>query len=218
MSLGGKLRTLLGPKLFPAVGRLYRSIFIDLDKVVECLPRLEERCHVLDIGGGDGEIINGLLTKYPNLKITMIDIASRIGMSLRPEFKKNVTVLPNTSIKDYQARDNACPDVVLLSCVIHHIPGPDRPNFFADLKRLIKGRKTMIIVLELEPGYVRSLLGLYSDRYVTGDRHVAFLRKRELIELMNVHFSQMSFEETCLFAKDKPNYCLVFTIQEERKG
>ena len=211
MSLGKVIRRLLGPA-FPALGRLYRSIFIDLAMVADCFPPVPSGSRILDIGGGDGEILNGVLARRPDIRVMMIDIASSIGTSLKPEFRDRVMVLPSTSLEAYQAGNDAFPDCILLSCVLHHIPVHERQAFFRHLREFVRGRPVEIVVLDVEPGHLRSRLGLLSDKYITGDRQVVLISRKQVIELMRNSFPKALWRETCLYDRDKPNYCLVFKV------
>jgi hypothetical protein len=52
MGPGQLVRAILGPRLFKPVGELYRSMFVDLERVVESFPPLPRDAWLLDIGGG----------------------------------------------------------------------------------------------------------------------------------------------------------------------
>jgi hypothetical protein len=65
MSIGSMARALLGKRWFPVVGGWYRSVFVDLARVVDGLPDLPAAARVLHIGGGDGQMINILLARKP---------------------------------------------------------------------------------------------------------------------------------------------------------
>src|SRR5438105_4870807 len=90
MSIGKVARKVLGPT-FPILGRSYRRFFVNLDKVVESLPLSNESC-ILDVGAGDGELENRILTKYPNASITMLDLDPTVGGWLKPEFRGAVKI------------------------------------------------------------------------------------------------------------------------------
>ena len=63
MTIGKLARKLLGNKIFSIIARYYRAIFVDLEKVCRSFPEIEDNAHILDVGGGDGELINILLSK-----------------------------------------------------------------------------------------------------------------------------------------------------------
>ena len=64
MALGSVVRRVLGPRLAHSVGCWYRSLFVDLDIVADCIAAaIPAGAHVLDVGGGDGVPLNFLLDR-----------------------------------------------------------------------------------------------------------------------------------------------------------
>ncbi|MCZ3367501.1 MULTISPECIES: class I SAM-dependent methyltransferase [Methanobacterium] len=210
MSIGTFTRRILGPKNFRLIGRTYRRFFVDLSLLVNCIPQLSPKDHLLDIGGGDGDFINHLFNRYHDIDVTMIDIAPSIGNFIEQEFRQKITILPNTSILDYGSRtDRKNIDVILISDVIHHIPPSERRIFFNSLPS-ITSKNTRILIKDIEPGYFKSFLSYMSDRYLSGDKNVSLISQAEIVKLMNETFPLMNFKETGLFNFNKPNYCLIF--------
>jgi hypothetical protein len=210
MTPGGLARSLLGPRRFARVARFYRAIFVDLDAVAACLPDLPRGSQVLDVGGGDGELLNRWLARRPDLRVAMIDPASSVGSALRPELGERVALHPGTSLAAYRRLGPEPPEAVLLCDVLHHVPVTERDAFFAELRALVDGRPVRVIVKEVAPGSLRSWLGWLSDRYVSGDRHVHLLGRAELRALVACHFPDLVARETPLFERDPPNYCIEF--------
>jgi hypothetical protein len=101
MSLSSLARAVLGDRLFPVLGRRYRALFVDLEKVVSCLPSFPPGAHVLDIGGGDGEMMNRILELHPEIDVTMLDSSPRLGAFLKPELRSRVRLLPSTTLAAY---------------------------------------------------------------------------------------------------------------------
>jgi hypothetical protein len=213
MSLGSLARAALGNSLFPIVARGYRAVFVDLKKVVDCLPPFPPGSHLLDIGGGDGEMINLILTRNPGLQVTMLDLSARLGSFLKPELRERVVVLPGTSLERYASMPHAHPNFVLISDVVHHVPPASRAAFFEDLRTVLAGRGTVLIVKDLEPGHFRSLLSELADRYVSGDRNVELVGQERMAALVRKTFGAVALRDTDLFRVDKPNYAQIFTIE-----
>ena len=92
MSSPGQIaRKLLGPAFKP-VGEVYRRLFVNLERIVDVLEReLPREATVLDIGGGDGALIDRLLFRRPDVKVTMCDIAPAIG-ARRESFMGPITL------------------------------------------------------------------------------------------------------------------------------
>jgi cyclopropane fatty-acyl-phospholipid synthase-like methyltransferase len=217
MSLGLLTRKLLGPHLFKYAGKFYRNIFVDLRKFYQCLPKMKPNQCILDIGGGDGELINYILKDNPLVKITMIDVASSIGNSINPQFKNKICFLPNTSISYYKKHyinNAAIVDYILISDVIHHIEPSEREEFFTNLKEII-GITTIVAIKDVEPGYFKSWVAYLADKYISGDRLVKFINKKEVISYMMDIFPDIHYYETNLFKINRPNYCLIFQKETE---
>jgi len=212
MSPGQIARRLLGPRAFRLVGRAYRRVFVDLRKVVESFPPLPEGAEVLDVGGGDGEVVNLLLARFPSVRVTMIDLGENIGTALDSGYRDRVRVLPKTSVEAYAQQGGRVPDVLILSDVLHHIPIDARPRFFEDLASLVRGRAVTLIVKDVAPEGVRSRCAYLADRYISGDRNVAFLSPAELEASVRRAFPAATAAETDLVRRDFPNYALVFAI------
>ena len=209
VTIGSFARVLLG-KSFPAVGRFYRSLFVDLSKLVAALPVIPPRARILDVGGGDGEVVNELLARYPEAQVTMLDVSRAVGGALRPEFRDRVRVLPGMSLRAYAERNPEPPDLVVITDVIHHIAPSERNGFFADLRALVGASAVTIFIKDVEPGYLRAWLSYLSDRFITGDRNVSLVSQTELRRLVLDVFPDYEVEETPLMQTDRPNYALVF--------
>lgn len=209
MTIGSFARALLG-KSFPRVGRLYRSLFVDLTKLVAALPVIPSQARILDVGGGDGEVVNELLARYPEAQVTMLDVSRTVGGALRPEFRDRVRVLPGMSVHAYAESNPERPDLVVITDVIHHIAPSERKGFFAELRDLIGTSAVTIFIKDVEPGHLRARLSYLSDRFITGDRNVALISQMELRRLVLDAFPGYEVEETPLMQTDRPNYALVF--------
>ena len=216
MSLGSMARAALGKRCFPVVGGWYRAVFVSLERVVDCLPKLDPGSRVLDIGGGDGEMINILLRRDPTLNVTMLDMSPRLGAFLKPQFRAQVHTLPSTSLRDYAATTYDPPNLVIVSDVIHHVPVEARADFFADLALVLRRQATTLFVKDLEPGHFRSTLSLLADRHVSGDKKVSLVSREEVVVRVKTAFPGAQVESTKLFEIDRPNYALTFTIKASR--
>ena len=213
MSPGRLLRTILGDRQARVAGRLYRAIFVDIAKANAAIAaELPSHARVLDVGGGDGEPLNGLLELRPDVSVTTIDVAPGVGRWIQSRHLDRVTRLESTSLETYLASSRPLPDVLLLSDVIHHVPVAARDAFLAVVAEVLRRVPHLrIIVKDVEPGHWRATLGKWSDRYVTGDRGVQLVSRNELIDAMRRASAGIRHRETALFAIDPPNYALVFS-------
>ena len=218
MSAGQLARRLLGDRWFPVVGRLYRRLFVDLRKVAEGLPKVPEGGHVLDVGAGDGELVNLLLPLNPGATATLIDVAPAVGGWLRADLRDRVEVMPHTSVGAYAKLARRPVDVVILSDVLHHVPLAERPGLLIDLRDLLAGRAAKLVVKEVEPGSWRARLYYLADRFITGDRNVHFIRRDEVRKLVQGALPDAACEETDLYRRNRPNYCLIFSVPGRQEG
>jgi len=202
---GQVARKLLG-RHFEAVGNVYRRIFVNLAKIVAFLDsELPPNARLLDIGGGDGAIVDRLLDRRPDLKVTMCDLAPSIGAFLSVENRASVVLAPAT---DFTAIDGAY-DCVTIADVIHHVPVDQRDCFFRSLAASCERwgcRK--IIVKDIEPGSIRATLSLLADRHITGDKHVVLFSRSEFGEIARRHFPKAQRTSAM---PDWPNYCEVLS-------
>lgn len=212
MSPGQLVRTLLGDRRSRVAGRAYRALFVDLDKATQAIAsQISTGAHVLDVGGGDGEPLNLLLDRRPDISVTTIDVADVVGRWIAPSHLGRVTRLPRTTLSDYAESGRPMPDVLLISDVMHHIPVAQRDAFMAAIAAMLGRLPSLrIIVKDVEPGHWRATLGRLSDHYVTGDRGVSLIGRSELIDAMRRAHAPIRWHETGLFASDPPNYALVF--------
>lgn len=213
MSIGQLVRRTLGNKWFPRVGRYYRSIFVDLNKVAKFMSKeIPENAHILDIGGGDGELLTHLMAMRHDISATMIDLSINIGNSIPAEFKNRVNLLPGTDIDKYLEMDLRKPNCIVISDVIHHIPPSDRMEFFKKLYDLIKKTKALILIKDVEPGHFISRLGYLSDRYISGDKNASLVSKAQVISMSKNIFGNIATKETGLIIEDNPNYLLSIMV------
>jgi hypothetical protein len=212
MALGPLIRRFLGPRLARKAGEYYRAIYVDLAKVAAALAAVIPRdAHVLDVGGGDGQPINHLLSVRPDLTITTLDPAPVVGQWIDARYEGQVKRLPRTSLAEFVAHPHAHADVILIADVMHHIPESARHEFLDSVAVLLERvPRLRIVVKDVEPGHWRALLGFWSDRYVTGDRNVSLISREDVTRLYEEVLGPLHREDTDLFKKDGPNYAIVF--------
>jgi len=207
-SLGALARALLGKK-FHSFARYYRAVFVDLDAVASVLSEaLPHGALVLDVGGGDGAPLNHLLTERPDLEIAMLDVASSVGGAIETRYEAQVSRFPQTALRDYSGPR---PDAVLVMDVVHHVPEHDRALFFRDLSVFVRANHVATLVIkDVAPGHVRSVMGWFADRYVSGDKNVRLVSPDSLkLHLSEAFEGKCTITDTALRGLDPPNYCLV---------
>ncbi len=207
MTPGRFARRLLGPA-FPAVGAVYRRVFVDMEKVADWIAsELQEARRVLDIGGGDGFVVNLVLDRLPDLQVTMTDLSPSIGSFISPSNRSRVDLRAGT---DHAAISEAH-DAVMLTDVLHHVPAGERAEFLSAVAGTAdRVRARSILFKDIEPSGVRAKLSVWADHHITGDRHVS------PAPMAGVAFP--GFVQATAAMIDHPNYCLRFNRERDAQG
>jgi 2-polyprenyl-6-hydroxyphenyl methylase/3-demethylubiquinone-9 3-methyltransferase len=201
LSPGQIMRRALG-RHFKPVGDIYRRVFVNLNVIADFLDReLPNGAKVLDIGGGDGALVDRLLDRRPDLTVTMCDLAPSIGAFLSNANLAKVELLPATDLSSVQGSY----DVVTISDVIHHVPVDGRDAFFKSLADSCERWACRKIILkDIEPGGIRATLSLLADRHITGDKHVVLFSRSDFTAMARRHFPTAKRASAL---PDRPNYC-----------
>jgi hypothetical protein len=209
---GVLLRKALGPCL-PAFAKSYRRIYLNPEKLAKVIAQqLPKNASLLDIGGGDGYLSNDLLAIRQDISLTLIDLATGIGKGIDPSFRNRVHVFDGKSIQDWMKERMATDalDAVVLSDVIHHIPDSALHDFLRDLAELCRRTHAVLIVKDVEPGHYLAIMGLWADKYLSGDRATRLVSQDRLVGLLKAEMPNSVCVETELKQIDPPNYCVVF--------
>ena len=181
MALGALVRRVLGARIGRRAGEHYRAIYVDLGKVAEALATVIPRdAHLLDVGGGDGQPINHLLSDARRLNRDHIGSCTlRRSMDRMHAIEGQVKRMPRTSLAQFV---RACQRVTRrnFNCgrnASHSkVRAPQISRSVGVLLESITGPTNY-----RERRRTRSLaclLGFWSDRYVTGDRNVSLIFER----------------------------------------
>ena len=213
MSPGQFARRILGER-FEVVGKFYRGLFVDMNKVVEVFcHELPSGAHCLDVGGGDGLVAALILRRRPDVRITLIDIAPAVGGFIEQEFAHRVHLRPRTAVADLIDTGELF-DAVIMADVIHHVPPAARAGFFADLAKLCRSAKCrFLLIKDVQPGSVRARLAVLSDHYVTGDKGVELATRSDLEKALSEAFGRERIEAFDFSLPDPPNFCLITRLR-----
>lgn len=215
MNLGQICRKTIGIKKFRIAAHYYRKFFFNIDAFVKSLPAFKDAASILDIGGGDGEIINQILRFNPSLRVVMLDIAQNVGEFIDPIYERNVTRLSKCSLTQYlNSNLYSQPDCILLADVLHHVPERERESFVSTILSMLQ-LETYLIVKEIEPVGGIAKLSVLADKYISGDRKVALMSQQRLVNLVETIDKQIVYTETRLFSLDRPNYSIIFKRQNK---
>ena len=194
-------RRILG-RHFKPVGDAYRRLFVDLDKIIDFFDReLPTGAKVLDIGGGDGALIERLLNRRPDLTVTMCDLAPAIGSFLSEKNRAKVALFPATNLSEMHGSFN----VATISDVIHHVPVHERDAFFQSLvESCRRWGCTKIVLKDIEASGWRAMLSLFAERHITGDKHVVLFSRADFADAAKRYFPDAKVTSA---VPDWPNYC-----------
>jgi ubiquinone/menaquinone biosynthesis C-methylase UbiE len=99
-----------------------------LPEEMECkLRRLEllyneKAFTILDVGGGNGKFLDGLLSRFPPAKGTLIDISRQL-LRLNRQHPRKALLICNVDSLDDEFPPNSF-DVITLNWLLHHLVGP----------------------------------------------------------------------------------------------
>lgn len=178
MGIGSAVRHRLGRFEVP-ISELYRSCFINLDKLGAQLAKVTAPKRILEIGCGDGALAERLMGVYPDATYLGIDIAPTAGRLYHGDPGRAEFAVMNSSDLVAQAPEPF--DMVVIVDVLHHIPAPVRPSILRDAANLM-APDGVLVVKEWECSRpVFGKIGYWADRYVTGDKDVDFMTRAQLI-------------------------------------
>ena len=178
MTIGSSVRRLLGPRLERVAADGYRRMFVDLDALATTIAGLGSFATVIEVGCGEGALLARLMDALdPDASALGIDIAPNPGHGYTGRNRK--VVFRQAAVADV-VDDGLRFDLVVVSDVLHHIPPPDRRDFLESCRELLAPSGTIVVKEWVRRRNVAHLAAYGSDRYVSGDRGVAFFSEDEL--------------------------------------
>ena len=207
MSIGPAVRRMLGPVEAP-ISSAYRSMFINVRQLGEVLTAVPFGPRVLEVGVGDGMIASQIITRRPDATVLGIDLAENPGSLFYSDRSRVHFRCVSTS--DLFAEDPEPFDAIVIADVLHHVPPSMRPALLEDVSAMLSDTGVLLVketVVVASPGY---WMGRFSDRYITGDRNVSFLRESDLESLVAENVSGLARTGRSTIRPWKTNLLLVF--------
>jgi 2-polyprenyl-6-hydroxyphenyl methylase/3-demethylubiquinone-9 3-methyltransferase len=204
MSLGPRIRGVFGQHE-RTIADLYRSIFIDLDSLMDQLKAGPPPASILELGCGEGAVTSRLSRAFPNARILGVDVTPRVGR-LFDGSPRNVS-FEQKPVQQVALERPGAFDFLIAVDVIHHIPPDQRlPVLRAARQTLVSGGTFVI------KDWIRGVTPIHamcwlSDRFLTGD-DVRYCSVEELRALVTASFAAAPVRE----AKVRPwrhNHLLV---------
>lgn len=158
---------------------------------------------LLELGCGEGYSTELLVAAFPDATIEAIDIADNIGRLYggppeRVRFRR-------ISAEELADEAPASFDLVILSDVLHHVPGEARSSLLGAVRRLLSAGGVLAFKdwhRDYSPIY---WAGWGSDTILTGDK-VAYLTRTEARELLMQAFGKNSIADEATIAPWSNNY------------
>lgn len=180
MAIGPVIRQMLGPLERP-ISELYRSIFVDLTALVGQIKQWISASNILELGCGEGAVIERLVKEFPKANITGIDISPRVGRLYQGD-PSRVTFKQQT-IKDFATENLASFDLLVICDIMHHIPWELHKEILRDAGKVLKPGGYLVLKDWERSATPIHFLCYFADRYITGD-HVRYKSADELQELI----------------------------------
>ncbi len=177
MSVGPFVRRLFGPHE-RRISEAYRSIYIDIDALVELMRRWKpDATRILEVGCGEGAVTERLASAYPNARITAIDITARIGRLYHGPLDHVEFI--RCDVQRIAAGEPAGYDLVILSDVLHHVPDELRQGLIDSIQATLAPGGSFVFK-DWERAYTPIHWLCYaSDRWLTGDR-ISYMSRAEM--------------------------------------
>ena len=210
MVVGPLLRRSLegSPGLTRWLTNTYRGFFVDLAQLVDALPLESPTARLLNIGTGDGVLVSLIARHHPLLRVTSTDITEKQGWLIDDDLRDRIRLQVHTPAEINAAGFGETFDVVLISDVVHHVPLADRPQLMTRAWQATAPGGTLL-VKDIEDRGLRARLSLWSDRYLTGDRHTVLIGADAMEQLMRQSDPAAQVTRTGLIHQDFPNYLIV---------
>jgi 2-polyprenyl-6-hydroxyphenyl methylase/3-demethylubiquinone-9 3-methyltransferase len=185
MGIGPIIRRSLGPLEKPATN-LYRGCFISLRHFIgEILALAADARKVLEVGCGEGAVLDRLSPRMPEAQFVGIDIAAKMGR----QFEGDATRVrfERTTIQDYAKDHPQAHDLAIVCDVLHHVPWAMHEEFLRATAAALKpGTLLLLKDWERKRNLIHPLC-YAADRFITGDR-VRYRSATEFEDLLKAVF------------------------------
>jgi 2-polyprenyl-6-hydroxyphenyl methylase/3-demethylubiquinone-9 3-methyltransferase len=181
MPIGPIIRRCFGPLERP-VTDLYRACFVNLGRFVRLVAEVAPGARdILEVGCGEGAVLERLAQAYPEARLTGIDITPKVGRLFRGD-RSRVNFRQET-IQQFAAEPPGRFDLVVISDVVHHVPWEMHTEFLREAFRPLRPGGVFVLKDWERRRNLIHPIGYFSDRVLTGDtiRYRTAAEFRELI-------------------------------------
>ena len=184
MPIGPVIRQMLGPLERP-ISEAYRSIFVDLTAFVGQIQQWSSASNILELGCGEGAVVERLVTGFPKASITGIDITPRVGRMFKGDSTR--VIFKQQDIKDFAPENLETFDLLIMSDIMHHIPWEVHEKLLTDARKVLKPGGYLVLKDWERRVTPIHFLCYFADRFITGDR-VRYKSANELQKLLEAVF------------------------------
>lgn len=178
MGIGPAVRKILPPRLERAAADGYRRMFVNLNIVADVIAGLGTFPTMIEVGCGEGAMMSRLIDRLPGSATGLgIDICAHPGAKYTG--RNTAVTFRQADAADIVA-EGATFDLVVVSDVLHHIPPAQRGAFLQSCRDLLAPSGTVVVKEWVRRRNVAHLAAYTSDRFITGDKNVAFYTYAEL--------------------------------------
>ena len=181
MAIGPAIRRMFGPLERP-VSEMYRSIFVDLTAFVDQIQQWAPASNILELGCGEGAVMERLVKAFPKASITGIDITPRIGRLFRGDSAR--VTFKRQTIQDFAPENLASFDMLVVADIMHHIPWEYHKEVLLAAATVLRPGGYFILKDWERRANLAHTLCYFSDRYITGD-HIRYKSAEELRALIH---------------------------------
>ena len=166
--IGRVVRRLAG-SLEPRLAQAYRAIFFDVEGFAQRIVSLEEPALVVEIGCGEGALVDALAPVLPRTRFVGVDISPQVGRLFRGDVSRVQFARADATAIAHEFAGQA--DLVLICDVMHHAPPLAQRELWDAAARLVRPSAGRLILKEwVKNGTPIHHFGWVSDRFITGDR------------------------------------------------
>jgi tRNA (cmo5U34)-methyltransferase len=119
-----------------------------LDAIATHAPsHANDATHVLDLGTGSGRMAAAMLARFPNARVTLIDVDAATLEKAKQRISRNQTELARATVREGSFADPlpSC-DVAMAALSLHHVRAPDEKRaVYTNIKRALSAGGVMIV-------------------------------------------------------------------------
>ena len=209
-SLSLLLREWRGGFLFRLLAPTYRRFFMSIKLFVRLTIPKQFDGSLLDLGGGDGEILNYLLKQRNPRNVYFVDPTPNSG-SMITDLKvvKHVGQYLHEVIEIQDLRF----DLIILGDVLHRVEPHLRKTLLSDAIGRLSTQGSLLIK-EVEVKGIKSKLTYLADVYISKDPVVSFVSKTTLMGLIHEINPKLNITTHYRYNKwDHPNYAISISLR-----